>query len=168
VLAANWNIHQSNGFDVTLNIQKGGNRLTGTAFYVLGGSRFVNGVVEGRSFNVADLDFTVSWDNGAVGHYAGIIGSDGFVKNGTTDDMKDRSSRANWVSTTAVRQLLWRVHEIGSSGRRTNQLAGPGNEGPIEGRFSFDLRCRTRRARTEVTRGSQSRGAVPQGWRRVS
>jgi len=101
-LADSWNIHQSNGFDATFKIDRAGDRLTGTAFYVLGGSRIVNGVVEGKCFNGADLDFTVRWDNGSAGHYTGTIGSDGFVRNGRTADVNNGPTK-EWSSTTAVR-----------------------------------------------------------------
>ncbi|WKU47796.1 hypothetical protein Q3V23_29180 [Streptomyces sp. VNUA116] len=92
-----WELYQSNGFTVTLNLtQDGGGHLYGSGYY--GGT---SGTVEyGAVVDGTSIYFTIGWSNGARGRYTGSLGSDRRLS-GLTYDLNNPSSQASW-STTRV------------------------------------------------------------------
>ncbi|MDH6128260.1 hypothetical protein [Kitasatospora sp. GP82] len=88
-----WQLHQSNGFAVTLDVtQDGSGRLYGTAS--AGGTV---GTIEEGSVDGASIFFTIGWSNGSKGRYTGSLGPDRRLS-GTTFDLNNPSSQATWFT----------------------------------------------------------------------
>ena len=89
-----WQFTQSGGITVTMNVtQDSSGRLFGTAAWSGAVGTIEEGAVEGRN-----IFFTVGWSNGARGRYTGSLGPDRRLS-GTTFDLNNPSSQANWVTT---------------------------------------------------------------------
>ncbi|MFI1182524.1 hypothetical protein ACH4UT_23625 [Streptomyces sp. NPDC020799] len=92
-----WQLYQSNGFTVTLNLtQDSSGSLYGSGYY--GGT---SGTVEyGAVVDGTSIYFTIGWSNGARGRYTGSLGSDRRLS-GLAYDLNNPSAQASW-STTRV------------------------------------------------------------------
>ena len=97
-----WEIVQSNGYSVLINITQMQDRLTAFASHS-GGSVWSNeatGFVQGPNFEI-----TISWSNGTKGRYTGTLSygwftsplSGGFLR-GQSVDLNNPSSVASWES----------------------------------------------------------------------
>ncbi|MFJ4206605.1 hypothetical protein ACIP2Y_44350 [Streptomyces sviceus] len=88
----NWDVHQTNGATVHMNLDQdhAGN---------VSGDAFVNGVHGGCQGFVRGDDFlvTIEWDNGPKGRYTGHLGLD-LRLSGETVDINNPGSTATWFS----------------------------------------------------------------------
>jgi hypothetical protein len=112
VMEGEWSILQSNYDGSSLNIettayltlQQDGTTLSGTGFFSLPMDEDnytfprVTGAVSGRVVGNA-IDFTVRWDTGKVGVYAGTISPLGRLQ-GSAYPQDDPSDRADWNSNS--------------------------------------------------------------------
>lgn len=94
-------LRQSNGFLITLTIDKWGtiadtgNKkfFTGHANYRGGSGRVTGNVTPNQ------LWFVIYWKGGSIGQYYANIDAEGYLGHGTTYDQNDPSSTATWSST---------------------------------------------------------------------
>jgi hypothetical protein len=95
-----FSLNQSNG--ATVSFDSTGQTATGRAVADTGGPALdlmrgkVGGGIQGRH-----LEFTIQWDRGPIGHYAGDVDDSGFA-HGNTVDVTDTSSTATWDATTPL------------------------------------------------------------------
>jgi hypothetical protein len=96
-----WDIVQSNGFRVAINVMQDGDQLGADATHSAGRvvSTEARGFVRGRHFEI-----TITWNNGTRGEYKGDLTHGhftpppiGFLK-GTTRDLNNPLSTATWQS----------------------------------------------------------------------
>jgi hypothetical protein len=89
-----WIAHQSNGANVTFNLDRQDLLLTGSASVSPGGaqSQTLNGRISDTQFLV-----TVKWNANSTGEYNGTFGIDGRLT-GHTFDVNNPSSQAFWFS----------------------------------------------------------------------
>ncbi|MFJ4686706.1 hypothetical protein [Streptomyces sp. NPDC088789] len=90
-----WQLHQSNGPVVTVNLtQDSSGRLYGSGYY--GGT---SGTIEyGAVVDGTSITFVLSWSNGARGRYTGNLGADRRLS-GITFDLNRPSNQASWSTT---------------------------------------------------------------------
>ena len=89
-----WQLYQSNGIAVTLNVtQDGGGRLYGTG--VFGGTV---GTIEQGAVDGTAIYFTIGWSNGSKGRYTGSLGPDRRLS-GTTFDLNNPTHQATWSTS---------------------------------------------------------------------
>jgi hypothetical protein len=110
-VSGSWVIVQDNGFRVPINITQTGDQLRATASHAGGPTGTVlsseaTGFVSGPNF-----DMTISWNNGAKGHYTATFTRghfdsppNGFLK-GHTRDLNNPQSTAGWFSEERVFQF---------------------------------------------------------------
>jgi hypothetical protein len=100
-VSGQWELRQSNGFDVVFDIvQSQSGHLHGSGRVVGGMEANGEGRLDGNSFV-----FTVDWNNnGRGGQYSGRFGPGGFLS-GTTVDLDNPSSGATWASKEPFPQL---------------------------------------------------------------
>jgi len=103
-----WDIVQSNGFRVRINITQDQDRLSAFASHSNGSvqSSEAKGSVRGP-----DFEMTITWKNGTKGLYTGTLTHgpftpppQGFLK-GRTKDLNNPGSEANWESEGRVFQV---------------------------------------------------------------
>jgi hypothetical protein len=103
-----WDIRQSNGFRVSINITQVGDQLSAFASHSNGSvqSTEAKGFVRGP-----DFDMTITWDNRTKGHYTGKLTHGpftpppkGFLK-GHTVDLANPGSQADWESEGLVAEV---------------------------------------------------------------
>ncbi len=94
-----WEIVQDNGFRVTVNLTQNGSAVSGSAHTSTNDSVSLTGNVTATT-----LDMTIAWKGGAKGQYHGDFAHGpftpppiGFLR-GTTKDLSDPTSTANWES----------------------------------------------------------------------
>ena len=96
-----WEMRQSNGYRVAVNIMQTGDRLTASASHSAGRvqSRKAEGFVNGTYF-----ELTIEWNNGSRGLYSGEFSHGpftpppiGYLK-GSTKDLDHTWSTATWES----------------------------------------------------------------------
>ena len=96
-----WEMAQSNGFRVTVNIIQNGTVLDATAHHSGGRVQATEatGFVSGHDFNL-----TITWDNGSRGQYTALFkqgigaqGGRGYL-DGDTVDLNHPGSHATWQS----------------------------------------------------------------------
>jgi hypothetical protein len=91
--AGSWQLYQSNGFTVTLNVAQDGNgALYGSA---TDGSSV--GTIQAGSVDATSIYFVIGWSNGATGRYTGSLGPDRRLS-GTTFDVNHPTSQATWYT----------------------------------------------------------------------
>ncbi|MFF3556819.1 hypothetical protein ACWD4V_30055 [Streptomyces tsukubensis] len=90
-----WQIHQSNGHAVTVNLgQDGSGRLWGT-----GSSGGTFGTIEeGAVVDGTSISFILRWPNGSRGRYTGNPGFDRRLS-GITFDLSRPWNQASWATT---------------------------------------------------------------------
>ncbi|GAA0930570.1 hypothetical protein [Nonomuraea longicatena] len=89
-----WQIFQSNGPTVTINLtQDGSGRLFGSASF--GGTV---GTIEQGAVDGTGISFVIGWSDGAQGRYTGWLGADRHLS-GTTVNLNNPSQQANWFTT---------------------------------------------------------------------
>lgn len=103
-VGGNWEMAQSNGFRVFLNLNQNNDKVTGSAH--TGDNSHVSSHLEG---NVIDNEFHLSilWKNGADGRYIGAFKGEGFpagqgVLVGFTGDLAHPESSAKWNSENVI------------------------------------------------------------------
>jgi hypothetical protein len=96
-VSGRWQMQQTNGFTVTVNLVQKGTKILGRATTSTAGTHDVRGNVHGD-----DLYLDVTWSLETRGIYRGKIGSSGRIE-GTTYDKENPGSRAKWFSTTPMR-----------------------------------------------------------------
>lgn len=96
-----WDIVQSNGFRVLIDISQVGDQLSARASHSAGRviSRSATGFVRGPQF-----ELTIEWSDGSKGLYTGVLTHGhftpppvGFLR-GETRDLNNPGSRATWES----------------------------------------------------------------------
>ena len=99
-----WIAHQSNGFDVSFNLQvitgqdsNGQVRplVNGTAKQTQAGGP--SGTVKEGQLSETEFNVLVNWDGGSRGEYFATFGSDGRLR-GLTRDIDHPQSQATWFS----------------------------------------------------------------------
>ena len=107
-VSGRWDIVQSNGFRVPINVTQNGDQITATASHSNGQvmSREATGVVRGPEF-----DMIITWANGTRGHYTATFKRghfdsppNGFL-DGVTKDLTNPGSQATWFSEGRVFQF---------------------------------------------------------------
>jgi hypothetical protein len=103
-----WDIVQSNGFRVRMNVNQRKDRLSAFASHSNGSvqSTEAKGFVKGPNF-----EMTIDWDDGSKGHYTGKLAHgpftpppQGFLR-GDTKDLNNPGSTATWESEGRVFQV---------------------------------------------------------------
>ena len=82
----------------------GNGRVAGGAAFaqdLTGGNNNISGSVSG-GIEGRKMDFTIHWDQGPVGQYAGDIDDDGFVTHGSTWDLTAPESHSRWSSPSQL------------------------------------------------------------------
>lgn len=97
-VGGSWNMHQSNGFKVNLNLTQHGTSVTGTANTKGMSSNNVSGTVDNHS-----IDLEIPWSSGPIGIYHGENTQNKFALpggyfTGSTYDKTRPTSRATWSS----------------------------------------------------------------------
>ena len=96
-VSGRWDIKQSNGYTVHLNLTQHGTRINGSGKTLTAGLHGLHGNIQGNDFFVQ-----ITWGPDAIGIYRGKVGPEGRI-DGTTYDEKSPGSKANWFSTTAMK-----------------------------------------------------------------
>ena len=108
-VSGQWELQQSNGFTVQVDLHQNGKTVTGTASFtyvkpaggVLGAFQGGDPATQRGSFsgNISGDDFygQIGWTSGSVGIYRGKVGAQGRI-DGTMYDKGAPSSRATWFS----------------------------------------------------------------------
>jgi hypothetical protein len=96
-----WDIVQSNGFRVPVNITQNGDVLSVQASHS-GGSVFSKDPTDGF-VSGTHMELTITWSNGTKGKYTGDLTPNkfalpGFRLVGETHDMNNTASKATWES----------------------------------------------------------------------
>jgi hypothetical protein len=101
-VVGDFGLRQSNGYAVAWYgsnaIQQSFTGDQATTTSVSGGAVLDRGTIYG-GVQGGHVDFTIHWDSGLRGHYAGDVGDDGFA-HGRTNDEANPGSTANWDSTS--------------------------------------------------------------------
>ena len=101
VQVGEWDIIQSNGWKVIVDLQQGANGvLTGDADArpISGGGASMDGDIQ--DFSKVDGNFfqlRIEWSPNSLGNYQGFFGGDGSLA-GTSHDEKNLASQATWVA----------------------------------------------------------------------
>ena len=107
-VSGQWDIVQSNGFRVPINVSQTNDQLSGSASHSNGTvlSENITGFVQGPT-----IDMTITWNNGTKGHYTGTFTRghfdsppNGFLK-GDSQDLNHLESTATWFSEGRVFQF---------------------------------------------------------------
>jgi hypothetical protein len=107
-VAGEWQIVQTNGFRVAINITQDQDRLSAFASHS-GGS--VQSIEATGSVRGPDFEMTITWNNGTKGRYTATLTHGaftapplGFLK-GHTEDLNHPGSKADWESDGRVFQV---------------------------------------------------------------
>lgn len=92
-VSGQWRLKQSNGFTVLVDLRQNSTVLSGRA-QVVGGT---GGEIRRGDLTDTNIHFVVFWDNGSIGDYAAVFGSDTRLR-GSTFDVNDPGSQATWHS----------------------------------------------------------------------
>ncbi|MGH6825547.1 hypothetical protein [Methyloceanibacter sp.] len=97
-LTGHWELRQTNGILVNLDLQQRGPLFTGSAgtpeFFGTGSRGSLDGSVDNQS----KFKMSIYWDNGAIGEYTGTVNQNGRLE-GETYDRMSPASMARWFST---------------------------------------------------------------------
>jgi hypothetical protein len=99
-IGGEWKLTQSNGPEVFLDLRQNGREFSGHA-QVGGGA---GGEIRSGEVSETNIHFVVFWDNGPIGDYEGVFGSDTRLR-GSTFDATAPSSQALWHSEKQFRPL---------------------------------------------------------------
>ena len=107
-VAGKWQINQSNGFKVAIDVRQEEDRLTAFAFHSEGRVQSTEaiGFVQGPNF-----EMTITWNDGSKGLYTATLTHGpftppplGFLK-GRTKDLNHPGSETDWESDGRVFQI---------------------------------------------------------------
>ena len=93
----NWQTFQSNEDTLFIQSTLEGDKLTGTVINEDEDVGLLNGTVTGTGFG-SFADFKISWDDGSVGSYLGMLDNDIRLV-GITFSVDDPVTQATWVSS---------------------------------------------------------------------
>jgi hypothetical protein len=97
-VSGSWNLHQSNGADVAMNVGRGPSP-DGTATH-----DGINGHFNQAELTEHEFHFVIRWDNGPIGDYVGTFGIDGRLR-GQTFDATNPHTQALWHSEKQFRRV---------------------------------------------------------------